>query len=141
MESAAAQTAAAATEVVGGTAPDPLAQLQQELTTAKDALAKEKQEHQIERLLVAASVVDVDATRTLVEQAMAGGLDMPQAIAQVRQRSPQLFKPPASVRGAALAPAARPHAASELEAAQREALTCGDRRAVLRYLRLRRQAG
>jgi hypothetical protein len=120
---------------------DPVAELERELASAKEALAKEQQRAFVERLLFASSVTDVDAARRQVEKAIAGGLDVKKAVAQVRQRSPQLFRS-ASVRGAALAPAPRTHGpSSDLEAAQREALAGGDRKALLRYLRLRRNAG
>lgn len=121
---------------------DAVGELERELALAKEALANEQRRHLVERLLFASSVLDVDAARGLVEKAMEGGLEMKKAVAQVRQRSPQLFKSAASVRGGAMAPAARTHGPSgELEVAQREALAGGDRKALLRYLRLRRQAG
>lgn len=121
--------------------PERLAAIETELTTA---LAHAQQQRDLDRALFAAGAADLDSARTLAEKALKDGLDIPKAIAHVRQRTPSLFRPPtppAPARGATLAPVPS-HAppTSDLEAAQRAASTSGDRRDLLRYLRLRRNA-
>lgn len=112
------------------------AQLEQDLARVNEELARERRGREVDRLLFSAHATDPDSARVLVERAMEEGLDAGRAVALVIQRSPALFRqqPPA---GATMAPAAR--AATDIERAQREAEETGDRRALLRYLRLRRQ--
>lgn len=124
--------------------PERLTALETELSTTRTALAHAQQQRDLDRALFAAGATDLDAARTLAEKVLTEGHDIPKAVAHVRQRTPSLFRPstPTSpARGATLAPAA-PHAppASDLEAAQRTASITGDRRDLLRYLRLRRNA-
>lgn len=124
--------------------PERLTALETELSTTRTALAHAQRQRDLDRALFAAGATDLDAARTLAEKVLTEGHDIPKAVAHVRQRTPSLFRPstPTSpARGATLTPTS-PHAppASDLEAAQRTASTTGDRRDLLRYLRLRRNA-
>lgn len=126
--------------------PENLTALETELSTSRTALAHAQQQRDLDRALFTAGATDLDAARTLAEKAISEGHDIPKAVAHVRQRTPSLFRPPTppatnAARGATLAPAPS-HAppTSDLESAQRAASTTGDRRDLLRYLRLRRNA-
>ncbi|HEX2836916.1 MAG TPA: hypothetical protein VHN77_02185 [Phycisphaerales bacterium] len=124
--------------------PERLTALETELSTTRTALTHAQQQRDLDRALFTAGATDLDAAHTLAEKALTEGHDIPKAVAHVRQRTPSLFRPPippSPARGATLAPAA-PHAppTSDLESAQRAAGTTGDRRDLLRYLRLRRNA-
>lgn len=93
---------------------------------------------QIDRELLIAAVVDLDGARALVEEQVAQGATVLEAVSRVKERRPLMFA--SRVRGvrATAVPAGSEvasRAVHEVAAAARET---GDRRLLLRYLRMRR---
>ncbi len=108
-----------------------------ELGRARAELTATERRHALQRELVQAGALDLDVAAFLAEAAVAGQEkpDIAGAIADVRRRKPYLFR--AAPRSGVMGPGgAEPPA--PLEDAAAAARTTGDRRALLRYLRLRR---
>jgi hypothetical protein len=99
-------------------------------------LGQSEQSRQIDRELLIAGVVDLDGARRLVDERLAEGATVLEAVARVRERRPLMFAP--RVRGvrATAMPAGPAHSA--VDEAANDARETGDRRLVLRYLRVRR---
>ncbi|MFG0260541.1 MAG: hypothetical protein ACF8LK_09345 [Phycisphaerales bacterium JB041] len=95
---------------------------------------------QIDRELLVAGVVDLDAARALVEAQTGDGATVLEAVSRVRERRPLLF----AARGGGVRATSLPAGErgggtlGEVAAAARET---GDRRLLLRYLRMRRGQG
>ena len=97
----------------------------------------------IDELLVDSKAIYLDATRLLTELALAEMQepDIEQAVADLRNRKPLLFRATQSV-AVSLGPKGQtlePQQPRLLEQAATEAHSTGSRTALLRYLRLRRQ--
>jgi hypothetical protein len=95
----------------------------------------------VDRELLIAGVVDLDGARALVDEHMAGGETVLEAVSRVRERRPLLFVTRARGVRATVLPvveARGERSSDEVGAAARET---GDRRLLLRYLRMRRGEG
>ncbi|MCW5755780.1 MAG: hypothetical protein KIT54_00935 [Phycisphaeraceae bacterium] len=95
----------------------------------------------IERSLAQAGAIDTEALALLVESRLEGDDDTtPQrVIAQLQRDRPALFRAPS--RASAISPSHPSQGTSgrlSVERAREEARTTGDRRALMKYLRLRR---
>lgn len=104
------------------------------------ALADAERARRVDRELLIAGVVDLEGARAQVEARLTTGESVPEAVRRVRERSPLLF----AGRGRGPNPAALPASdtpGEPLAEAAAEAMHTGDRRVLLRYLRLRRTAG
>lgn len=122
---------------------DDPAQLREQLAQAEARLAATQQRHELEGALRDAGVIDVEAAAILAE-ACRGASQEADAAALVRDlkaRRPYLFRasPVPASAGSALSPAVTPSTDSAIRRAADEARS-GDPTAVLRYMRLRRQA-
>lgn len=118
-----------------------LATLKAELATAQQTLDAMKRRREVEHQLVDAKASDVETALLLVEQALAQkpGIDVGQAVADVKSRKPALFhppEPPAPVGAAAQMP--EPYAAAVDQAFTRASAARGNRKSLLGYLRAKR---
>jgi len=122
-----------------------VAELEAQLAERDELLAGQAQAFAVERSLTQAGVIDLEAATLLaaaeLERDPERGVD--DAVAELKSARPWLFRR-GSVRKAAAAPSstmgAAPAAAAQLAGAAEEAAISGDRRALLRYLRMRRGA-
>lgn len=117
---------------------DKLAGSERTLADARAALDAAERRRALERELAGARPVDLEAAVLLAEAALAAQErpDVPRAVAELRRRKPFLFADAGTGAMSALPPEAPGHA----DAAAAEARATGDRRALLRYLRLKRGA-
>lgn len=112
-----------------------------ELERTREALDSAERRRQIDLLLIEAEARDLEAARLLTEAAVAqmDEVDVEAAVSELRRRKPYLFR---SVdRGGS--PGGRSQryrggAGDQLDEAAAEAAVSGNRRDLLRYLRLRR---
>jgi hypothetical protein len=116
-------------------APDRVAELEQKL-------AATERRHAIERELAHHNAIDLDAAALLAEAAIGAQAqpDIAAAVADLKRTRPFLFKaPPPPPRSASMAgiPSDAPSTLEEAATAARES---GDRRILLRYLRLKRSS-
>lgn len=116
-----------------------LAAARADLAAAREALGASERRRQIERALSEADTLDVEAAALLTEAAVASMSepDVPAAVADLQRTRPHLFRQRTSLGGAMSEHIDPPGA---IDQAARAAGT-GDKRALLRYLRLRRAAG
>jgi hypothetical protein len=114
-------------------------QLQAELDTARSAIAQLERRRQIDALLIESEAVDLDAARLLTEAAITGmdDADVKLVVDDLRRHKPYLFRHRHERRGGLMAPRLDDDADGSDQAALQAAST-GDRRDLLRYLRLRR---
>ena len=128
-----------------------IAALEAELEAAVGASASIERAHAIERAAVDAGAVDVETVALLVSSAMEAGEagSASEAVSALASSKPFLFTaapaPPPGNSSFAAAPSSprggsSPGAAPPLALAAEEAGRTGDRAALLRYLRLRRNA-
>lgn len=119
---------------------DRLASVEAAANDLRLMLEQAEQSRSVDRELLAGGVIDLDTARAAVEERVSAGATIPQAVAQLRERRPQLFAPRGRPIRATTIAAAPPGAMlDDVAAAARET---GDRRLLLDYLRLRRtQAG
>ncbi|MCG8512054.1 MAG: hypothetical protein MI741_22795 [Rhodospirillales bacterium] len=115
-----------------------------QLAEAQQTIANLERRNRIDALLREADAVDVDAARLLTEHTIEG-MDEPDvqvAVADLRRHKPYLFNPPRQreSRGSAMAPRTAHEAADPKALAAEQAAETGNRRDLLRYLRLRRGA-
>jgi len=114
--------------------------LERSLHEAQSALAASERRRSLERALLEAGAVDLDAAIAVAERVSGDddeGADAAQTVAALRRSKPFLFRDTSRVSGAAMsarAPAGRPGA----ERAADEAAATGDRASLLRYMRARR---
>lgn len=114
-----------------------LAATEQLLSQAREALDAAERKRQIERELWQEGAVDVETAAMLTEAAVAGMKpgDVRAAVTELKKRKPFLFRAP-SARGSGVMGGQSP--GDGLAEAAAQARDTGDRRALLRYLRLRR---
>ncbi len=125
----------AESEPLGGLA----ARLAEAERRASDALAeldRVRHEREIDRELLRAGAVDIEAAREALGTVAPGGAAA--AVAELRRRRPALFARREGVRASAASVARR--GAETIEELAAAARTSGDRRLLLRYLRQRRAA-
>ena len=118
-----------------------LAEAQQRTEQAEQTIDALERRQRIDALLAEADAIDLDAARLLTEvavQSMAEP-DVAEAVEDLRRHKPYLFHPDgSSAEGLALAPQIE-GADDPLAQAAEQAQHSGDRRDLLRYLRLRRR--
>ncbi len=117
-----------------------LADLRAQLDATRRQAADADRARELQRLLVQARALDLDAATLLIQRDIADTPepDLAAAVRDLRRRKPHLFRPAAlpTSMSPRLAPAGagdNPEELAELAA------TTGDRRALLRYLRARRR--
>lgn len=108
------------------------------LAESREALDAAERKREIERELTRQGAFDLDTAAMVTEAAIAGmtKADAKAAIADLKRTKPFLFRTPA--RTSAMSAAVESE--SSLEHAAATARESGDRRALLRYLRMRRGA-
>jgi hypothetical protein len=111
------------------------------LAQSREALDAAERRRTVERELAREGAVDVETAALLTEAAVAGmaNADLRAAVAELKRAKPFLFRSPQPARSGSMAgaPADRPSTIDDAAAAARES---GDRRVLLRYLRLKRGA-
>lgn len=129
--------------------PDPdvrITELEQQLTgltaelaQAREALDAAERRHAIERELIRAKAIDLETAALLTEAAIQNmdDADVAHAVAELRRAKPFLFR---NAPAGSAATAAIDDGNGELTRAADAARETGDRRALIRYLRLRRGA-
>jgi len=118
-----------------------IASLTQELTGARETIDSLERRQKIDALLAEQEAVDIEAARLLTEVAVAEmpEADLQQAVNDLKRHRPYLFRGRASaISAGVMAPRIDPDTPGPVEAAE-QAARSGDRRDLLRYLRLRRQ--
>jgi len=113
-----------------------LAAAERSLGESREALDAAERRREIERELARQGALDIETAALLTETAVAGmdKADAKTAIGELKRSKPFLFRAPA--RASAMSGAVE--AESGLESAAAAARESGDRRALLRYLRMRR---
>lgn len=114
-----------------------LVQTETTLSETREALDATERKHQTERALIKAGAIDLETAALLTEAAVC---DMPEAdvqaaVAELKRRKPFLFKQ--ASRASAMSGAVDQSEPS-VELAAGEARTTGDRKALLKYLRIKR---
>lgn len=118
-----------------------LAQTKQQLDTAARALSALERSRELESAILDAGAIDVE---TVLVMAEAQALKQPDTsaadlVAEIRQRKPFLFKAtPGGAAGSAMSAEPRAATPSGLDQAFGQARTAGDRRSLLKYLRVKR---
>jgi len=113
-----------------------ITELESALTQAREALDAVERRQRIDRALLEADALDLESARLLTELALTAEAraDIDGAVADLRRRKPFLFR----ARSGRAAPASR-STNDDLTGAAEHAARTGDRRALLRYLELRRR--
>lgn len=117
-----------------------LAEVEDVLDHTRDALESAERIRRLDAALISSGAVDLDAARLITEASLNGdeGVDIEAAVVELRRTKPFLFRTRRPRAGSAMG--GRPlQAGSGLEDAAREAAQSGDRGALLRYLRARRE--
>ncbi|MHB1156092.1 MAG: hypothetical protein ACYC26_04555 [Phycisphaerales bacterium] len=117
-------------------------QLQGRLELARRTIDAVERRQKIDQMLVESDAVDLEAARLLTELAVEqmDEPDVAAAVEELRQRKPYLFRRRHSGGGGGAALSPRPRNSSGvLDDAAEQASQSGDRRDLLRYLRLRRR--
>ncbi len=119
-----------------------------ELDTARTRLSEADQtivglerQQKVDALLTEADVIDLETARLLTEQAVStmDEADVELAVKDLRRHKPYLFRRRQSRAASAMAPNIDSLDHNPTEQAAEKATLSGDRRDLLRYLRLRRQ--
>lgn len=116
--------------------------LQGQLELARQTIDAVERRQKIDQMLVESDAVDLEAARLLTELAVEqmDEPDVAAAVEELRQRKPYLFRRRHSGGGgASLSPRPRGNGSGTLDDAAEQASQSGDRRDLLRYLRLRRR--
>jgi len=118
-----------------------LQSLQSRLDEAESTIQQLERRQKIDATLATAEPIDADAVRLLTEQAIQqmDEPDVDAAVNELRQSRPYLFRQKTARRGPAMAARVDDEPAPESERAADDAAMTGDRRDLLRYLRLRRR--
>lgn len=119
-----------------------------DLREARESLEASERRQRIERELAREEALDVEALTLLTQAALASGDgsddDIKSAVSELKRKKPHLFgvRDPGlgAFRAGAMSPADDRGLNTVLETARREASGTGDRRDLLRYLRLKRSA-
>lgn len=95
---------------------------------------------QVDALLLEADAVDLETTRLLTERAVKEMQepDVKRAVEDLRRHKPYLFRGRTDHGPSAMSPSVQDHGHDPAEVAAQDAARSGDRRDLLRYLRLRR---
>lgn len=116
----------------------------QELDETRRQLDDTERRRRIDQLLVASDAIDLDAARLLTEAAVEtmDDADVDAAVAELRRTKPYLFagsSGTSAAGGGTMSPRPRGGDRSQVETAAEAAASSGNRRDLLRYLRMRRQ--
>jgi predicted RNase H-like nuclease (RuvC/YqgF family) len=114
--------------------------LQSQLDEAQQTIDHLERRQKIDALLAESEPIDTEAVRLLTEQAVQqmDEPDVQAAVEELRQSRPYLFRQQRGSAGSAMAARVTDPAGGESEDAAEQAAISGDRRDLLRYLRLRR---
>lgn len=120
-----------------------VAALEGELAGEREAVDEAERQREIERQLREARAIDLETARLLTESAVAGmdEPDVARAVAELRKSKPFLFAPSVGAGTGVMAGHIAHGGKNELACAAQDARSSGDRRALLRYLRLKRGIG
>jgi len=115
-------------------------ELNHRLDEANQQISGLEHRQRIDALLMEADVIDLDAARLLTERVVVEmeEPDPKQAVEDMRRHKPYLFRRRAHADPSAMSPSVPSHGQEPAEIAAQEAARTGDRRDLLRYLRLRR---
>ncbi|MBI1370303.1 MAG: hypothetical protein GC162_16840 [Planctomycetes bacterium] len=116
-------------------------ELRRSLEATREQMEAVERRQRIDALLVEADAIDLEAARLLTEAAVMqmDEADVEEAVRELRQKKPYLFRTPtARPAGGTLSPRPRRNGRGLNDAAETAALS-GDRRDLLRYLRMRRR--
>ncbi|MEZ6193971.1 MAG: hypothetical protein R3C45_22220 [Phycisphaerales bacterium] len=110
------------------------------LEEANQTVAGLERRQKVDALLMESDAIDLEAARLLTEQAvlMMDEPDIEMAVQDLRRHRPYLFRRRREPDDSAMAPCIHPHGHDPAEQAAEQAARTGDRRDLLRYLRLRR---
>jgi hypothetical protein len=116
------------------------AQTQRELEQARKQVEAVERRQRIDQLLVESDAIDLEAARLLTEAAVSlmDEADVEAAVRELRRKKPYLFRQRGSVSGGPMSARSRQGARRDLGDAAETAAMSGDRRDLLRYLRMRR---
>lgn len=121
-------------------AEDRLAELEKQLEEARASIGRAELRSRIEREAQALDAIDLETVALLAQTTLAG-MDAPDvgaALRDLRRRKPFLFR--GAAQPSAMAPLGASGEDAALARALEEARASGDRRALLQYLRMRRNA-
>lgn len=115
----------------------------QELDEARRRLDETERRRRIDQLLVESDAIDLDAARLLTEAAVEtmDDADVDEAVTELRRTKPYLFAGSPGVSGSSggtMSPRPRSGMRGDVENAAEAAASSGNRRDLLRYLRMRR---
>lgn len=118
---------------------------QQQLHETQQQLQQVERRQKIDQLLMESDAVDLETARLLTEMAVQqmDEADVELAVQDLRRRKPYLFRRSRSTpigNGSSMAPRPKLRVRPDLEDAAGAAVMTGNRRDLLRYLRLRRSA-
>ena len=113
-----------------------LAAAEKSLPETREALNASERKREVERELAFQGAIDIQAASLLMEATATTKSDIRAAIAELKRGKPYLFRTPP--RASAMSGAVEE--VPSLDKAAGEARASGDRRALLRYLRMRRGA-
>jgi hypothetical protein len=121
-----------------------LDELNATLAQTREALDASERRRTIDGELAQSEALDLETARLLTEAAVAqmGQPDIAKAVADLKKRKPFLFRPrhPHRPAASAMSPTDKPARTDELAQIAEQARTTGDKRALLQYLRARRNA-
>ncbi len=121
-----------------------LTNLRAELGSAQETLDALRRRREVEQQLIDAKAADVETAMLLVEQALLKqpGIDVGQAVADVKSRKPNLFEPPQPPPAPAGAGAQveMRYASAVDQAFDKASAAQGNRKSLLGYLRAKRGA-
>ena len=114
------------------------AELAQKLELAQSSAAAAERKRQIEKALTDTGAIDIETASMLLESALGASksTDLTGAVSDLRRRKPFLFG--AGTRASAMSGSPGTLVPDSLSAAADEARTTGNRNALLRYLRMKR---
>jgi len=117
-----------------------LREAEEELRHSREEVGRLERQQKIDRLLANSEAIDLEAARLLTEAAVEGmeEPDVEEAVADLRRHKPYLFRQHGPLR-LAMGAKSRPGLQEWAEDAADEAKASGNRRDLLRYLRLRRK--
>jgi len=123
-----------------GDARQQMQSLQSQLDQARQTIDHLERRQKMDALLAEAEPIDTEAARLLTEQTVQqmDEPDVQSAVEELRQRRPYLFRESSQATGSTMAARADDDAMPASEQAAEQAAMSGDRRDLLRYLRLRR---
>lgn len=119
---------------------DELSALSAKLNEANQTIAGLERRQQVDALLMESDAIDLEAARLLTEQAVLtmDDPDIELAVKDLRRHKPYLFRRRRDPDDSSMAPSIHPDGHDPAEQAAEQAAKSGDRRDLLRYLRLRR---